>query len=285
MNYLSNHPHVDFSHIYSYEEVMECIHQFERLYTGLIHIRSIGKTYCNRRIPMLVLGHGKKVLLFTAGVHGRETINTTVMLAMIETYARGFQYGATVCGMNMRKLFSEYIFYMIPLVNPDGYEIARNTHRYKWKGNSRNVDLNRNFPSVHWRPKSVFDYPASERETRALMRIMNCTPALAYIDYHSRGKSVFYYRSSMDEEYNQNQRRIAEMLARVSHYNLEEPKSEIAKGDRGGNTVHYFSEIRKNPCFTIETTEEWESFPLKSRLLSETFMEILPTPLILAKMI
>ena len=234
---------------------------------------------------MLVLGNGKKVLLFTAGVHGRETINTTVMLAMIETYARGFQYGATVCGMNMRKLFSEYSFYMIPLVNPDGYEIAKNTGRYKWKGNSRNVDLNRNFPSVHWRPKSVFDYPASERETRALMRVMNCTPALAYIDYHSRGKSIFYYRSAMDEEYNQNQRRIAEMLARVSHYSIEEPKQEISKGDRGGNTVHYFSEIRKNPCFTIETTEEWETFPLSSKLLKETFMEILPTPLILTKMI
>ena len=117
------------------------------------------------------------------------------------------------------------------------------------------------------------------------MRVMNCIPALAYIDYHSRGKSVFYYRSAMDEEYNQNQRRIAEMLANVSHYNLEEPKREIAKGDRGGNTVHYFSEMRKNPCFTIETAEEWEMFPLSEKLLKETFMEILPTPLILAKMI
>ncbi len=285
MNHFVNHPHIGFGHIYSYEEVIESMYQLEKVYAGIIHIRSIGKTYCNRRIPMLVLGNGKNPFLFTAGVHGRETINTTVMLAMIETYARGYQYGATVCGMNMRKLFSECTFYMIPLVNPDGYEIARKSTRDMWKGNSRNVDLNRNFPSVHWRPKNVFDYPASERETRALMRVINCTPALAYIDYHSRGKSIFYYRFAMDEKYNQNQKRIGEALARVSHYTLEEPNNEIGTGDRGGNTVHYFSEMRKAPCFTIETADEWATFPMSATLLQETFMEILPTPLILTKMI
>lgn len=285
MNCFVNHPHVEFDHIYSYEEFLECVYCLGELYSELIHIKSIGKTYCNRKIPMLILGNGKNPLLFTAGVHGRETINTTVWLAMVETYARGFQYGATVCGMNMRKIFSEFTFYIIPLVNPDGYEIARTKGKEMWKGNGRNVDLNRNFPSIHWKPKNVFDYPASERETRALIRIMNCTPALAYIDYHSRGKSVFYYRSSMDEIYNKNQKRIGECLARACHYKLEEPNQEIEQDDTGGNTVHYFSEIRKAPSFTIETTEEQETFPLSSKLLKETFMEILPTPLILTRII
>ncbi len=285
MNCFVNHPHIKFDHIYSYEEFLKCISYFGECYPELIHIKSIGKTYCNREIPMLLLGKGKKILLFTAGVHARETVNTTVWLAMIETYARGFRYRATVCGMNMRKILSEFTFYIIPLLNPDGYEIARKKGNEMWKGNGRNIDLNRNFPSVHWKPKNIFDYPASEQETRALMRIINCTKALAYIDYHSRGKSIFYYRASMGEDYNKNQKRIAEELGRVCHYQLEEPSREVNKGDTGGNTVHYFAEIRKAPSFTIETVEEKEAFPLSEKVLYETFMEILPTPLVLTKII
>lgn len=285
MNCLFNHPHIDFGHIYSYEEFLECAYYLRELYPKLIHIKSIGTTYCNRQIPMLILGHGEKKLLFTAGIHGRETINTTVLLAMIETYARAFQYGATVCGMNMQNVFSNYTFYMIPLMNPDGYEISQENGKEMWKGNGRDIDINRDFPSIHWKARDEFDYPARARETRALMRVIDCIPALAYIDYHSRGKSIFYYRSAMDETYNKNQRRIGKILAQVCHYTLEAPVHEIDAGDRGGNTVHYFSEMRNAPCFTIETANESESFPMSAILLQETFMEILPTPLILTKIV
>lgn len=280
-----NHPLITLDHIYSYEEIKRSVYSLKERYPIFIQSKSIGKTYCNRQIPMLILGNGKKPFLFTAGIHGRETINTTVMLAMIEAYAAAFWQDEALCGIDMRKLFSKVRFYMIPLANPDGYEIARSGSYPLWKGNCRKVDLNRNFPSIHWKPKNQFDYPASERETRALMRVMNCIPAMGYIDYHSRGKSIFYYRAAMKKAYNERQLCIGEALAKAVSYTLEKPSDEINKGDSGGNTVHYFSETRKAPCFTIETAAEEEKFPLSPTLLPETFEEILISPLVFAETI
>lgn len=194
-------------------------------------------------------------------------------------------------------ILNTFTFYIIPLLNPDGYEIAlggfdtiRNQELRKhaiamgipyeeWKANARGVDINRNFPSVTWRPKFPGDHPASENETKALMYLFDQIPAVGYLDLHSRGKTIYYYKGSMSKEYNERQKFIADRLKAVTGYELMPPETEIEAMDSGGNTVHYFSEKYQQPAITIETVTDLAPFPLDVRFQRPTFEEIYLAPL------
>lgn len=198
---------------------------------------------------------------------------------------------------NIYNIFRTFTFYIIPLLNPDGYEIALGgfdvirdselrKHAVKlgipyedWKANARGVDINRNFPSVTWRPKFPGDRPASENETKALIYLFDQIPAVGYLDLHSRGKTIYYYKGNMSKEYNERQKYIAERLKEVTGYELMPPESEIEEMDSGGNTVHYFSEKYHKPAITIETVPDLEPFPLDVRHQRPTFEEIHLAPL------
>lgn len=195
-----------------------------------------------------------------------------------------------------KQYLKEFSFYIVPLLNPDGYEIALGgfdtiqTPEYRanaitsripaeeWKANARGVDLNRNFPSVTWRPKFLGDQPGSEKETQALMYLFSVIPAHGYLDLHSRGKAIYYAKSQMSPEYNERQERIATRLQAVTGYDLMPPEEEIKAMDSGGNTVHYFSETYQKPAITIETVSDLEPFPLDLRHQRPTFEEIALVP-------
>lgn len=188
--------------------------------------------------------------------------------------------------------FQQFTFYIVPLLNPDGYEIslegfdAIRTPEYRlnaiasgipakeWKANARGIDLNRNFPSVTWRPKFPGDEPGSEKETQALMYLFSVIPALGYLDFHSRGKAIYHAKAQMSPEYNERQKRIAMRLQEVTGYDLMPPEDEIEAMDSGGNTVHYFSETYHKPAITIETVTDLEPFPLDIRHQRPAYEEI-----------
>ena len=198
---------------------------------------------------------------------------------------------------NISNIFHTFTFYIVPLLNPDGYEIAlggfdtirdpelRNQAMKmgipyeEWKANARGVDINRNFPSVTWRPKFPGDRPGSENETKALMHLFDLIPAAGYLDLHSRGKTIYYYKGNMPKEYNERQKYIADRLREVTGYELMPPESEIEAMDSGGNTVHYFSEQFHQPAITIETVPDLEPFPLDVRHQRPAFEEIYLAPL------
>ena len=78
----------------------------------------------------------------------------------------------------------------------------------------------------------------------------------------------------MPLSYNENQLKIAKRLKDITKYELVDPKNEIDYGDSGGNTVHYFSERFNKPALTIETVDEYATFPLDYKYRSSTFEEL-----------
>ncbi|HWT75086.1 MAG TPA: M14 family zinc carboxypeptidase, partial [Mobilitalea sp.] len=138
----------------------------------------------------------------------------------------------------------------------------------------RGVDINRNFPSKLWRPKYKGDYPASENETKALIYVFHSYKSKGFLDFHSRGKQIYYYRSQMSDYYNEKQLRIAVRLSEITNYTLVPPEEEIDPGDTGGNTVHYFAEHFNKPALTLETVDEDAELPLDERYRFPTFDEI-----------
>jgi g-D-glutamyl-meso-diaminopimelate peptidase len=202
------------------------------------------------------------------------------------------EYEQMLYGACIYELLQTFTILFIPLLNPDGYMIAQqgfdairdNQLRQQcenmqiphteWKGNARGVDLNRNFPSLLWKPKSDTDTPASENETKALLQVFQSFKTRGFLDFHSRGKSIYYYRNRMTDSYNKRQLMIAQRLKEITNYELELPEEEIDTGDSGGNTVHYYSEHFRKPALTIETVEEEATFPLSGQYREETFEEL-----------
>ena len=287
---------------YGYEQLRKDCGKLSRTYKGFIKKVSIGKSWDNREIPMLILGSGKRCILLTGGVHGRESVNPVVLMKMAERYGCLVQNHFWAHGIHFERWFLENRILLIPLLNPDGYEIAlwgfqaiqnqrlragcQNTAKKEgleaaeWKYNARSIDINRNFPCKSWVRGYIGDVPASERETKALISVFQkCSPRL-YLDYHSRERSIYYYRSAREAEYNERQKRLACRLADLTGYRLKEPEQEVENGDRGGNTVHYASEYGDCPALTLETVREQEKFPLRIELQREVLREIWLTPFI-----
>lgn len=192
------------------------------------------------------------------------------------------------------ELLQTYTILFVPLLNPDGYMISLSgfdcirdeklrdkckfmgLEHQEWKFNARGIDINRNFPSRLWREKFEGDSPASENETKALINLFHEYKSLGFLDFHSRGRQIYYYRSQMPESYNKRTLAIAKRLKKITDYRLVVPEDEIEPYDSGGNTVHYYSENFGKPALTIETVDEEAAFPLDISCRAITYEEIMP---------
>lgn len=282
---------------YYYEDFIRDSKELEEKYYPLLKKEVIGLSYDNRDIVMLKVGMGKKNIFCVGSVHGRESINLIVLMKIIETYLEGYINHNSIKYFQIYQLLQTFSIYFIPLLNPDGYMISlkgfgiiKNEKLkiynrslkipyYEWKYNGRGVDLNRNFPSVTWRAKNEKDYSGSENETKALITVLKQIPSIGFIDYHSRGKSIYYYRKAMLSDYNSKQKEIAMELSKLTRYQLVPENDEIESNDSGGNTVHFYSEYIGGPAITIETVSEEQEFPLNIINQIETFSEIVATPI------
>lgn len=278
---------VELKSLYTFSEIQRKAVQIAKNYQGILNLETIGVSHDGREIMMLRFGIHKKYILITAGVHGREYINSAVLLRIAEDYAR----------MAQSKSLGEYGILFIPVLNPDGYVIAtegfdsikdkklkkecisQKEKACQWKWNARAVDINRNFISDSYHKAPHTGVVNSENETKAFISLVQHEKTIGYLDLHSRGESIYYYRNQMGREYNRRQRRIASRLANSIAYRLMLPEEEIEQGDSGGNTVHYYSENLNLPAITVETIEENAVFPLKCEYAMQVYYQIRTLPM------
>ncbi len=107
---------------------------------------------------------------------------------------------------------------------------------------------------------------------------------MAYLDFHSRGRLIYYYRNAMPFLYNQKSFRMARQLQKICHYALGKKEEEFLSVISGGNSVNYYSETFQKPAITIETVPDEASFPLSVDYQAETYAEIRSIPLAVLKM-
>lgn len=290
---------IAFNQRYSFSEILESMKVLADTFSEISVFRIIGTSHDDRPIPMVRIGLGMDTLICTAGIHGRESINPVLLLRMIEEYGTAFRNRERMEGLDVFSILKEYSICFVPVANPDGYEIAcygyqsvRNpllrrmcrSHHLPfedWKYNARGVDINRNFPCKSYVPGQLLEYPASERETAALMRLYQLYETAAYIDFHSRGNVIYYYRHALSHTYNQRCRRLAKELCKISGYALGKKEEEYTAGHIGGNSVHFYSELLQKPALTIETVNDNASFPLLPEYQEETYARICILPLLL----
>lgn len=276
---------ISLNQLYTYDTYCGDIERMKERYRTGLKVRCLGKSLDQREIFALYAGRGACSILLSAGVHGRESNNTIVLMKMLEQFLQAPREGYSLC--------------VVPLVNPDGYSIAlegkksiRNTELRKqveetlvmaqeWKGNARGVDINRNFPSIDWKKTKEQQLPASEPETRIMMDVMLERPFSMYLDIHSRGEEIYYFRHSMGRAYNKRQKILAKKMAAISGYRCVSPQKELDPKSGGGNTVHFTAEYGDILSFTIETMKEESTFPLDVRAQQTIWEQIRELPFIM----
>lgn len=280
---------IELNYKYLFSDIQRKSVQLANVYQGILNLETIGLSHDLREIFMIRLGMHKKYILITAGVHGREYINSAVLLRIAEKYAAQM--------VSQPGLLKDYGILFIPVLNPDGYVIAtegfagindkklrktcisQNIDASLWKWNARTVDINRNFMSKSFKKAPHTGDINSENETKSFISIVQNENTVGYMDIHSRGESIYYYRQHMGEDYNRHQKYIADRLSYYTGYSLMMPSEEIDNGDSGGNTVHYYSEYMNLPAITVETIDDDAKFPLKYEYARQVYYQIRYLPM------
>lgn len=113
---------VDVRNYHDYHDYMTIIQMLEKNSKGKMKIYSIGETYENRDIPVIVLPDNanstKPIVLIECGIHAREWLSPAFCLWLL----------VNLLEQEENPLLKEYEFQIVPLANIDGYV-------FTWTGN------------------------------------------------------------------------------------------------------------------------------------------------------
>ena len=89
-----------------------------------VYVKTLTRTAFGRSVYALQFGSGSRKLLITAGHHANETITSDAVWQWLFTFCNALLDGRTVCGAEARELYHNAMVYLVPLVNPDGADLA-----------------------------------------------------------------------------------------------------------------------------------------------------------------
>ncbi|XP_058793717.1 carboxypeptidase B-like [Phymastichus coffea] len=190
-----------------YNEIVSYLKRIAKQYSNIAELFSIGKSYEGRDLLGIKISNGtgnKPVVVIDAGIHAREWIAPTTALYAIDQLVKNTAN---------HYLFQDVDIYIIPSINPDGYEYShRNAFSRLWRKTRSNhstnvrcrgVDANRNF-DISWMSTGASSNPCSdtyagpsafsEPETIALRDFLLSLKGRirTYITLHSYGQYLLY---------------------------------------------------------------------------------------------
>ncbi|MFT4031089.1 MAG: M14 family metallopeptidase [Siphonobacter sp.] len=139
-----------------------------------IKSESFGKSRDGRALPLLRIGNlsSKKRIIITGRQHPPEVTGHLALKAFVETLAGDSELA--------KKFRSEYLIYVMPLLNPDGVDEGF------WRHNSGGIDLNRDYDTFHQpESKAVRDFLIREIKQPGNQLVFG-------LDFHSTGDDIYY---------------------------------------------------------------------------------------------
>ncbi len=209
---------------------------YEHIKTSAVPWKVFGFSEEKRPIYYWQLGDTNDVTLIFGAFHGDEQTGFHLVLQLADTL---FAHPG---------LISKGVV-LVPVANPDGLLAGTRV-------NSRNVDINRNFPTENWTPVYSKDknYPgpeaASEQETILIMQML---------DRFNPNKIITIHDALHMNNFNGPARELAELLESFNGYPVTEDVGYPTPGSFG----NYAGEERHIPVVTLELPaigpeEAWE---------------------------
>jgi predicted deacylase len=207
----------------AYADVQKTLQDLAEQHPECAALVSLGKSHEGRDLWALRLGYApegtRPAVVITGGTHAREWATVAVPLRVAER----------LLSAERRERLRESEVWIVPLVNPDGYEYSRdydNSYRKNRRPNT-GVDLNRNYsasehPELYRRPEDkpdstkddvgASDRPqaetyrgpegSSEPEVRALLQLqLGRGNVRGVLDNHSFGNMLLHPGNARREDY------------------------------------------------------------------------------------
>lgn len=202
-------PQADYrNHYYRYSDILAQYEAWRAQYPQIVTRETVGSSTNGRTIYAYKIAPKNREpivrsVVVICGIHAREWISPACGMYVFDRLL-GI-YGGIA---RLTRLPKGTAYYMIPDINPDGYEYTWTNDRF-WRKNRRNngggsygVDLNRNFAKA-WggegssgnKDSEVYRGPSafSEPETNAFQQWLGSIPPVsAYIDFHSYGQYILW---------------------------------------------------------------------------------------------
>lgn len=149
---------------YRLSDIFEFLDEKIAAYPGIVTGFIAGQSYEGRLIRGVKISHntGRKAIMVEANIHAREWISSATATYLINDLL-------TSTDANIRNLAESYDWYIIPVMNPDGFEFSHTNTRLWRKTRSVNagstcmgVDANRNF-EFQWMGERMKNFYVSFR--------------------------------------------------------------------------------------------------------------------------
>ena len=202
------------------------LHNLADKYPDLVKLVVLGETHKGRDIIALKVTKNanktpdgsRPAVVYSSTQHAREWISTEVNRRLLNYYLKNYEKDDKI-----KKLLGKRELWFLLVCNPDGYEYTFDAERL-WRKNLRDndndgkttvldgVDPNRNFPE-NWNydgegssgQSADETYrgpsPASEPETKAMIKLFNMSKPEMQVNYHSYGPLLLYPVGWQQETY------------------------------------------------------------------------------------
>ncbi|MCU6707570.1 M14 family metallocarboxypeptidase [Paenibacillus sp. J5C_2022] len=280
---------------YSYSRMMQRCGELTAAYPFL-SLYPIGRSVLGQPLAALRLGYGPRRIHMNASFHANEWITSALLMRFLEELCEAYAYGEAIGGHPARALLASATLWAVPMVNPDGVELAQGRLnpeyplycRLKewnggsedfsgWKANIRGVDLNDQFPAF-WLEEckrrgvqgpASSDYPGpcplSEPEAEALAELTERLRFDAVVALHTQGREIYWNYRDMEPPHAEG---LADRLGAVSGY-----KPVRLSGSDAGYKDWFIQRFRK-PGFTVEAG--WGKNPLPMNQFDSIYTELQP---------
>ncbi len=255
-----------------------------------LHSVAVGRSVLGREIPALVLSTGDtdQRILLAAAFHGQEWLTSLCALRLCEDLCTALRAQLPLCGIPIEKALRGRQIWFVPLVNPDGVEIARYGSVAAgafaasaaaagadvpglWQANARGVDINHNF-NAGWEEMQALAQkngkispgarqysgpsPESEPETRVLTALCRQYAFRHVVALHSQGEEIYW---AYGEDTPPQSRMMAQVMGVASGYRVAQPEGLAAHG----GFKDWFIQCYRRPGFTIELGLGKNPLPVK----------------------
>ena len=253
--------------VYTYEDFTADIKALKEK-NKEIPIFSIGRSVQGKPIFAIKLGNGTRRIFYSGAYHGMEHLTAKVLFEFVSGLVEG-KYGDILKGVTL---------YVVPMVNPDGIEIAATGK--PWQANARGVDINHNFDAMWHLSKALEEsygitepgatryggeFPESEPEAKAVANFTRQNKFDMVMALHSQGQVIYYDFCGVvpkgTEEY-------LSRFEKASVYRRELPSGISSYG----GYKDWFIKKFKKPGFTVEIGKGENPLPLK--VAEEVYKEV-----------
>lgn len=264
--------------------IQAAIHRLERRFPTLRRV-ALGHSLLGTPLEALVLP-GEKAggcrVLIAAAFHAQEWLTALCALRLGEELLLATESHALLCGLDIEKVRREREIWLLPLVNPDGVDIAIHGSAAAgdyapfvaraggdtpglWQANARGVDLNHNF-NAGWREPTGIEKPGprryrgeapeSEPETRAVTDLCRRSGFRHLIALHSQGEEIYWRYGPHTPPQS---RLMATVLGEAGGYRVADPEAAAAHG----GCKDWFIQCFHRPGFTLELGRGVNPLPIE----------------------